>query len=120
MYPLHRIFPLYLVPDNKRYNGFTSLSFVLSPKKSQPIKYNTTHVAHFTTDTPRWLCVPFQLPITPLNLKLKRHSISANTWSFSFIFWGITPYSHTIPRPNYKVCTYDNQLQKVIFSVCHP
>ena len=60
------ICPLYLVPDNKWYNGFTSISLALSPKKIQPIKYNTSPVLHFTADTPTLLSVPSQLPVTPI------------------------------------------------------
>jgi hypothetical protein len=57
---------LYLVPYNKLYNGWRH-SFYL-PKKSQPIKCNTSRLVHYTTDTPCWLlaqCAPFQLPVTP-------------------------------------------------------
>ena len=58
--------PLYKIPDKNSIPDFVLRHWFYLPKKSQPIKCNTSHKAHFYTDTPSRLCVPFQLPVTPL------------------------------------------------------
>ena len=88
MYPLYhtflyRMYPLY--HNFVRYiqfwiiNGITDSLHVHQfylPKKIQPIKYNTSPVVHYTTDTPHWPCVCFQYPVKPFKKRETKTAIS--------------------------------------------
>ena len=68
-------------------------SFYL-PKKSQPIKCNTSRLVHYTTDTPCWLFVAFQLPVTPIKKSQTKNAISLLILGrFSSYFGKLLPHN---------------------------